>query len=48
MSPSIVARDKLWFLEPWEVEQENRQNLAFEASIQPEPSNDGDAEVLGM
>ena len=46
MAPSIVAREKKWFLEPWSLEAADDKHWAYSPPARPVAGEDGDSEVM--
>jgi hypothetical protein len=46
MAPTVYARDKRWFTEPWRLERTDGKHMAYVPSQTPVAREDGDSKVM--
>jgi hypothetical protein len=46
MAPTVHARDKRWFTEPWRLERADRKHMVYVPFQTPMAGEDGDSKVM--
>jgi hypothetical protein len=46
MAPSIQAKNRKWFTDPWLLELEDKTFMSFEPAARPVQGEDGHGEVM--